>query len=74
MHWVLYALMLAQPLIGILMSQAAGQSVSFFGLFELPARLNQEPGLAEFFRGANGMVWILLVLAVTGHVGAGLHL
>ena len=73
MHWVLYALMLAQPLAGILMTQAAGQPVSFFGLFELPTLLEQEPALAEFFRGAHGVVWILLVLAVIGHAGAGLY-
>lgn len=73
MHWGLYALMLAQPLAGILMSQAAGQPVSFFGLFELPTLLEQGPTLAEFFRGAHGVVWILLVLAVFGHAGAGLY-
>lgn len=73
MHWALYALMLAQPLAGILMSQAAGQPVSFFGLFELPVLLDKEPSLAKFFRGAHGTVWILLVLAVIGHAGAGLY-
>lgn len=73
MQWVLYARMLAQPLVGILMSQAAGQPVRFFGLFEPPALLDQEPTLAEFFRGAHGMVWILTVLAVIGHAGAGLY-
>ena len=73
MHWVLYVLMFAQPLSGILMSQAAGYPVSFFGLFELPVLLDKEPSLAQFFRGAHGTVWILLVLAVIGHAGAALH-
>ncbi len=73
MHWVLYVLMFTQPLAGILMSQAAGYPVSFFGLFELPVLLDKDPSLAQFFRGAHGTVWILLVLAVVGHAGAALY-
>lgn len=73
MHWGLYLLMFAQPLSGILMSQAAGFPVSFFGLFEFPVFLDKNIPLAEFFRGMHGIVWILLVLAVIGHVGAALY-
>jgi cytochrome b561 len=73
MHWVLYVLMFAQPLSGILMSQAAGHPVSAFGLFELPVLLDKDPSLAQFFRGVHGAVWILLVVAVVGHAGAALH-
>lgn len=73
MHWVLYVLMFAQPLSGILMSQAAGYPVSFFGLFELSVLLDKDPSLAQFFRGAHGTIWVLLVLAVIGHAGAALH-
>lgn len=35
----LYVLMFAVPLSGILLSQSAGHSVSFFGLFDLPVLL-----------------------------------
>ncbi len=73
MHWVLYVLMFAQPLSGILMSQAAGYPVSFFGLFELPVLLEKDPSLAQLFRSAHGTVWILLLVAVIGHAGAALH-
>ena len=73
MHWALYVLMFAQPLAGILMSQAAGYPVSFFGLFELPVLIDKDPSLAQFFRSAHGTVWVLLVLAVIGHAGAGLY-
>ncbi len=73
MHWGLYVLMFAQPLSGIMMSQAAGVPVSFFGLFEFPVFLAKDPGLAETFRAIHGTVWILLVLAVIGHAGAALH-
>ena len=73
MHWGLYALMFAQPLSGIMMSQTAGIPVSFFGLFEFPVFLDKSQSIAEFFRAMHGTVWILLVVAVMGHIGAALH-
>jgi len=73
MHWGLYVLMFAQPLAGIMMSQAAGIPVSFFGLFEFPVFLNKDPELAKTFLAIHGTVWIVLVIAVFGHVGAALH-
>lgn len=73
MHWVLYGLMLAQPLVGILMSQAAGYPVKFFGLFQLPTLLHKDPSLAGFFHGAHGVVWILLVLVAVLHAAGALY-
>jgi len=73
MHWGLYVLMFAQPISGILMSQAAGYPVSFFGLFDFPIFLEKSQSIAEFARGMHGIVWILLVIAVIGHVGAALY-
>ena len=73
MHWGLYVLMFAQPLAGIMMSQAAGFPVSFFGFFELPVFLDKDPELAKTFLTIHGTVWILLVIAVIGHAGAALH-
>ena len=73
MHWGLYALMFAQPLAGIMMSQSAGIPVSFFGLFEFPVFLDKNPELAKTFLSIHGTVWILLVIAVVGHAGAALH-
>ena len=73
MHWGLYVLMFAQPLAGIMMSQAAGFPVSFFGLFEFPVFLDKNPELAKTFLTMHGTVWILLVIAVIGHAGAALQ-
>ena len=73
MHWGLYALMFAQPLAGIMMSQAAGYPVSFFGLFDFPVFLDKNPELAKTFLSMHGTVWILLVIAVLGHAGAAMH-
>ncbi len=44
-HWGLYAILLAMPLSGLLMSQGAGRPTSFFGLFELPQMLWVDPAL-----------------------------
>ena len=73
MHWGLYVLMFAQPLSGIMMSQAAGFPISFFGLFEFPVFLDKNPELAKTFLSVHGTVWILLVISVLGHAGAALH-
>ena len=73
MHWGLYILMFAQPLSGIMMSQAAGIPVSFLGLFEFPVFLDKNPELAKTFLTIHGIVWKLLVIAVIGHAGAALH-
>ncbi len=45
-HWGLYAILMAMPLSGLLMSQGAGRPTSFFGLFELPQLLAIDPALA----------------------------
>jgi cytochrome b561 len=73
MHWGLYILMFAQPLSGMMMSQAAGFPVSFFGLFEFPVFLDKNPELAKTFLTMHGTVWVVLVIAVFGHAGAALH-
>ena len=44
-HWGLYAVLLAMPLSGLLMSQGAGRPTSYFGLFELPQMLAIDPAL-----------------------------
>jgi cytochrome b561 len=70
MHWLLYALMFAQPLSGVLMSQAAGYPVSVFGVFELPALIEKDPETAKLLRSGHGVIWIVLALAVAGHIAA----
>lgn len=73
MHWALYVLMIAQPVSGILMSQAAGQPASLFGLAEIPALVAADESAAKLYRAGHGAIWLLLVLAVLGHVLAALY-
>ncbi len=73
MHWLLYLLMLAQPLTGVLMSQAAGYPVSFFGQFDLPTVISKSDSLKGLFHTLHGNIWIALVVAVLGHAGAAIY-
>lgn len=71
-HGVLYALMIALPVDGILMSQSGGRDVDVFG-FVLPRLVEKNEALKEFFgEGHELMAWILAaVLAL--HVAAALR-
>ncbi|MDX8387512.1 MAG: cytochrome b [Ghiorsea sp.] len=73
MHWGLYVLMLAQPIAGILMSQAFGYPASLFGAVDFPTLIEKNIELAKIFKAAHGVIWIILVVAVFGHVGAALY-
>ena len=74
-HLALYALMVALPLSGWVMSSAGGHEVSFFGLFTLPnlvgpdkALAEQAAGAHEFFAWAIGIVIALHLAATLWHV------
>jgi len=69
---VLYALMLAQPISGILMSLYDGHAISVYGLFIIPAFVKNEKLsiLAKEFHSAFA---VLLILAITLHVLGGLY-
>ena len=72
-HYALYLAMLAQPISGILMSQAAGRPVRPFGLFTLPALVAPDKSLAHALGNVHGTVWIILVTLVALHVIAVLY-
>jgi cytochrome b561 len=73
MHWLLYALMFAQPLSGILMSQAFGYPASLFGIVDFPVLIEKNIAIAKLLREAHGYIWIALVAAVIGHAGAAIY-
>ncbi|MGD9650037.1 MAG: cytochrome b/b6 domain-containing protein [Dongiaceae bacterium] len=72
-HYGLYALAIAMPLFGWLMSAAAGFPVSYFGLFVLPNPIAPDPALREFFRAAHGVGAYLLAGLVALHIAAALY-
>ena len=63
-HGLLYALLLAMPLSGWLMSSASAYSVSWFNLFQLPDLAAPDPALKEVFEGIHEtLAWLLAAVA-----------
>ena len=72
MHLCLYALMVALPMTGWLMSSAAGFPVPFFGLFYLPDLIDYDDHLFQFFIGVHKWLAYALIALFIGHAGAAL--
>lgn len=71
-HLVLYALMLAIPVDGILMSQSGGREVNVFGVV-LPTLVEKNEAMKHFYgEGHELMAWVLAALLAV-HVGAALR-
>ncbi|MBP2199176.1 MULTISPECIES: cytochrome b [Pantoea] len=71
-HWVLYALMLIQPLIGWAMLSAAGYPVSLGGGVILPAILPVDNDWYAILRPLHTAVALVLFLTVMMHLAAAL--
>ncbi|MDY0205196.1 MAG: cytochrome b [Pseudomonas sp.] len=70
---LMYALMIALPISGWLMRNAAGLPVSFFGTFELPLLVSESMAAYGLFREAHGiMAWSLFGVIVL-HISAALQ-
>lgn len=71
-HFLLYALIIAQPICGILMVQSGGYPVSFFGLFQLPTFLTADPGLHHTLKETHETLAGILMAVVGIHALAAL--
>lgn len=69
-HWLLYLLMFAQPMSGILMSQSAGYPVGVFGLFTLPTLVAESEAMGGIYHDAHEIIWLLLSAAALIHIAA----
>jgi cytochrome b561 len=62
-HGTLYVLMIVTPVVGYVMSSAAGASIKFFGIV-LPSVLEKNDALFENLSEVHGaLAWALLVIA-----------
>jgi cytochrome b561 len=66
----LYALLVAQPLVGWAMVSASGRPVVVFGSVRLPAIAPFGAELFAFLRQAHSLIAFALVVAVAAHVSA----
>ncbi len=71
-HLALYAQLLLLPLLGLAVCSASAMHVSFFGLFQLPSVIQDDPDLAATL--ADGHVWAAWVMLalVAAHLAAAL--
>lgn len=72
-HVALYGLMFAMPMIGWLMSSAAGFTISVFGLFSMPNLIAPDK---EFFETLRFLHWLgawSFVVVISTHVTAALY-
>jgi len=72
-HLCFYALMLALPLTGWLMSSAAGISVSFLGLFMLPDLVPYDERLFHTLVDVHRCLGYALIVCMAAHIGAALR-
>lgn len=71
-HWLLYALMLAMPLIGWAMLSAGGYPIVLWGGLHLPPIVPHTPALYAALRNAHSLLAYVLFATVLMHVGAAL--
>jgi len=72
-HLALYALMVAIPLTGWLMSSAKGFQTVWFGVLPIPDLLAADPALGERLAQLHERLNWLMVALVAGHVAAALY-
>ncbi len=70
---LLYVLMIALPISGWLMRNAAGLPVSFFGLFNLPMLVGEGLESYGLYREAHGIIAWSLFAVIVLHISAALH-
>lgn len=74
MHWALYVLLFAVPLIGWFNASWRGMPVTFFGLFELPKLIGTHVGDWHWTGDIHGFLANYVMLGLIGlHVAAALY-
>ena len=71
-HWALYALMIAIPLTGWLMSSAKGFQTVWWGVWPIPDLLAKDKELGHSLQEVHEALNWLLVLLISGHAAAAL--
>ncbi len=71
-HWALYGLLLAVPLLGWI-GVSLFPALTIFDLFNLPALARPDEEAAKRVLALHGWLARLLALAIVGHIGAALY-
>ncbi|WP_448189957.1 cytochrome b [Azospirillum sp. sgz301742] len=71
-HVALYALMVAVPMVGMVMSWSAGRPIGVFGLFTLPDLLPPNPALKKGAEEVHEVLGNMILILAGAHAGAAL--
>lgn len=71
-HMLLYTLLVAQPVIGLLRDNADGFQVEWFELVTLPAVIGKHAAVAQVLATAHWYGAALIVLLIGAHIGGAL--
>lgn len=73
-HFGLYALLIAMPMVGLLMSVYGGRPVDVFGLFQIPVFVAPDRGLARFYNDLHTeIIWPTIIAFTLVHIGAAIY-
>ncbi|WP_367105549.1 cytochrome b [uncultured Psychrobacter sp.] len=73
-HFGLYALLIAMPMAGLLMSVYGGRPVDIFGLFEIPVFVTPDRSAARFYNDLHtDIIWPLIIAFTLVHISAALY-
>lgn len=72
-HVLLYALLFALPISGWLMSAYGGRDTAWFGLFDLPRMVAENPAAHEMLEERHEQLFWVLVIVALGHAGAAVY-
>jgi cytochrome b561 len=71
-HLLLYALLVAIPILGILLTWYRGDALSFFGLFTIPAPVSPDRATAGFIKQLHSLCANLILILAGLHAAAAL--
>lgn len=72
-HMLLYILMLAMPILGLLTNDAGGRSTDVFGLFTVPMMIGENEDLHDFFEDAHKVGAYALGILIVLHLATALY-
>jgi cytochrome b561 len=72
-HLALYALLVAQPLVGWIASSATGAPVTVLGLFALPLIASEDRVFSQQLFLLHGLIGLSIAGLIVAHVGAALY-
>jgi len=71
-HWGLYAMLIAQPIIGWIGTSSYRAPVTFFRLFEFPPVWRVDRAFSNWLFQVHGWIGITIAVFVAAHIGAAL--